>query len=325
VLRVLFTIYKALRLLLILAVVAALAAAGWLYFKYRSGERGIREPVKLDLPTAQASYAPTEDDPYYALYGKNPLETDAPTLAPTAKETVEPTARATEGSTATGAEMETIPPAATVAPTFGWAEVPEPTLPPIPKVDEVFAFAEQVTYEGATYTYNDDIVSLLFLGIDDPGKVTVRTEGFGKGNQTDVILLAAIDADKKKVTLLNISRDAMTNVNILSYNHKAIVGSRVMQVALSHAYGDGADLSCLLASDAVAGLVGGLPMTGYVSLNYGALGILNDAVGGVTVTLDEDMTISGKEYKSGDAVAIKGDMAADYIRNRSAGPSCFSS
>jgi LCP family protein required for cell wall assembly len=215
--------------------------------------------------------------------------------------------------------MATIPPVATVAPTFGPTKAPEPTLPPIPNVDEVFAFAERVTYGGATYAYNDDIVSLLFLGIDDPGKVTVRTEGFGKGNQTDVILLAAIDADKKKVTLLNISRDAMTNVNILSYDHKAIVGSRVMQVALSHAYGDGSDLSCLLAADAVAGLVGGLPMNGYVSLNYGALGILNDAVGGVTVTLDEDMTISGKEYKSGDAVAIKGDMAADYIRNRSAG------
>lgn len=108
----------------------------------------------------------------------------------------------------------------------------------------------------------------------------------------------------------------MTDVSILSYDHKTIVGTRVMQIALSRAYGDGADLACLLASDAVTDLLGGLPVNGYASLNYGVLGILNDAVGGVTVTLDEDMTISGKEYKSGDAVTLEGDMTADYIRSR---------
>ena len=46
----------------------------------------------LDLPTAAASYVPTEDDPYYALYGKNPLETDEPTPEPTLAPTLVPTA-----------------------------------------------------------------------------------------------------------------------------------------------------------------------------------------------------------------------------------------
>lgn len=302
---------------MILAVALSLAAAGWLYFKYRSGEKGLRLPVKLDLPTAAASYVPTEDDPYYALYGKNPLDTDAPTPSPSPEPTPAPTAMRENTPRPTEAEMETIPPESTVEPMPTPDAEPSPTA--IPRVDEAFAFAETVTYGGETYRYNDEVVSLLLLGIDEPGAVTVRAEGFGKGNQTDVILLAAIDAHKKKVTLLNVSRDTMSNVSILSYDHKAVVGSRVMQIALSHAYGDGADLSCLLAADAVAELLGGLPVNGYASLNYGALGILNDEVGGVTVTLDEGMTISGKEYNAGDSVTLAGDMVADYIRNRSVG------
>ncbi len=333
VLRALFILYRVLRVLLILAVVIAIAAAGWLYFKYRSGERGIRKPVpKIDLPTAAASYVPTEDDPYFALYGKSPLDTPAPTKTPditpepvptqimtpfptqTQAQAATPAAQSSAAPRPTEVEMETIPPAATIEPTP--SPTPEPTPTPLPAVDAAFTFAEEVTYGGETYRYNPNIVSILFLGIDEQGKVKVRTEGFGKGNQTDVILLAAIDADKKVVTLLNISRDTMTNVDILSYDHKTIVGRRVMQVALSHAYGDGADLSCALAADAVGELIGGLPINGYAALNYGALGILNDAVGGVSVTLDEDMTISGKEYKAGDVVSLKGDMTADYIRSR---------
>lgn len=323
--------------------IAALAAAGWVCFKYRSGEKGIKEPVKLDLPEATQSYAPTQDDPYFALYGKYPLETDDPTPEPTKAPTPvstqmtaktptpapswEPTPETstliTDGTAqeapqrTVAHEMETIPPEITHTPTP--TPTPRPTPTPIPSVDLAFTFAEEVTYAGDLYRYNDNVVSLLFMGIDDPDTVTVRTEGFGKGNQTDVILLVAIDADRKKVTLLHISRDTMTKVNILSYDHQTIVGNRVMQIALSHAYGDGADLSCLLATDAASALIGTLPINGYASLNYGALSILNDTVGGVTVTLDADMTISGVAYKSGDVVSLEGDMAADYIRNRSTG------
>ncbi len=186
----------------------------------------------------------------------------------------------------------------------------------IPNVDEKFSWAERVEFRGETYRYNDAYRHILLLGIDDPNPIIVRETGFGLGDQSDFVLLASINERTGELSLLSVNRDTMTTIKILSYDHQTIVGRRKMQLTLAHAYGDGADLSARLMADAVSTIFGGMPLNAYVSINYGAVPLLNDAVGGVTVTLDQKMTIGGKEYDKGRRLTLKGDMATDYVRAR---------
>ena len=56
-----------------------------------------------------------------------------------------------------------------------------------------------------------------------------------------------------------------------------------------HGYGDGMELSCERSVAAVSRLFYNLPISGYAAINMGAIPALNDAVGGVQVTVLDDV------------------------------------
>ena len=67
--------------------------------------------------------------------------------------------------------------------------------------------------------------------------------------------------------------------------------------------------------DAVSKLFYGIPINGYVAFNMETISQLNDAVGGVTVTVPEGENISDK-LKSGETVTLNGDDAVSFVRYR---------
>ena len=58
-------------------------------------------------------------------------------------------------------------------------------------------------------------------------------------------------------------------------------------LGLAYAYGNGKDTSCQYMVDAVSRLFYGIPVNGYAAFNMETIAALNDAVGGVTVTIPE--------------------------------------
>ena len=90
------------------------------------------------------------------------------------------------------------------------------------------------------------------------------------------------------MTLISVSRDTMCDITILEDDQHQ-QGVAHAQIALSYAYGDGLSVSCELCREAVSTLFHGLEIDGYGAFFLGGVGKLNDAMGGVTVAVPQDL------------------------------------
>lgn len=170
-----------------------------------------------------------------------------------------------------------------------------------------------VRYDGKIYEYNEDILTFLVMGIDKEGKVKENKDTVS-GGQADALFLAVANPDKKSIEIIAINRDTMTEIQMYGYNESN--QKVVAQIAAQHGFGDGMEKSCELTRDAVSKLFYDLPIHGYVSINMGAVAKLNDAIGGVCVTVLEDMTKVKKSWSEGTEVTLMGKDAYTYIRWR---------
>ena len=174
-----------------------------------------------------------------------------------------------------------------------------------------------VTYGGKQYKYNSTIRSYLFMGIDTDEPVQKKAKGI-EGNQADALFLLVEDADSGKLSVIAIHRNTMTDIRECDENGKDI-GNEIAQICLQHGYGDGERLSCQWQTEAVSNLFYGIPIKGYISLNMGGIGLLNDAVGGVEVEVLDDLTSKNAALVKGETVKLNGDQAYLYVRSRDTG------
>lgn len=169
-----------------------------------------------------------------------------------------------------------------------------------------------VRYNDKIYEYNDQILTFLIMGVDEFGTVQESTDGVS-GGQTDALILAVLDGEKKTIRLIAINRDTMTDVLMYGYGNG---GYTEAQIAVQHGFGDGMELSCELTRDAVSRLFYELPIHGYVSVNMGVIPQLNDAVGGVTVTIPEDVAGDFEGWQEGEEVTLFGIEAFYFVQQR---------
>ena len=83
-----------------------------------------------------------------------------------------------------------------------------------------------------------------------------------------------------------------------------------------HAYGDGTNNSCQNTVDAVSILLGGSVIDGYIALNMDGISIINDEVGGVTVTITSDFTAVDPTLIEGEKITLDGQQAMEFVRTR---------
>ena len=171
-----------------------------------------------------------------------------------------------------------------------------------------------VYYEGEKYRYNKNIMTFLFMGIDNDDSFEA-SEQMGRAGQSDCNFLAVMDTKKKTVKLIGISRDTMTDIAIYDENGEYM---RTVQehLAIQYAYGDGSKKSCELQVEAVSNLFYGLPIHGYCAINFDGITVLNDAVGGVDVTVLEDMTWIDQTLIKDREVRLMGKHAFYYVKAR---------
>ena len=170
-----------------------------------------------------------------------------------------------------------------------------------------------VTYKGQKYVYNENITSILCMGVDKDN-ISGGTETIGTAGQADMLMLAILDVESGNVNLWNISRDSMTDVDIYNVEGE-YVRTEELQACLAFAYGDGKYSSCENVVKSVSRLLYGVPIQSYAVIDLDAIRPLNDAVGGVEVTIHEG-DILPPRFKPGTTVLLQGDDVEAYVRSR---------
>lgn len=173
-----------------------------------------------------------------------------------------------------------------------------------------------IRYNGKIYAYNEDIMTFLVMGIDNDEEVKKAKDGVS-GGQADALFLAVMNPHDKSVSIIAINRNTMAAVDV--YDKDGIyLGQYDKQITLQHGYGDGMELSCERSVTAVSRLFYNLPISGYVAINMGAIPELNDAVGGVQVTVLDDVIYPeyDMDLHQGDEVTLTGHQAYWYVRGR---------
>ncbi len=189
-------------------------------------------------------------------------------------------------------------------------------VPTLPTISEEDLWQEgDIRYNGKIYRYNEDLLTFLFLGIDEDGPVKKKKTG-DRGGQSDTIFLMCINPHTEQIDLIGIPRDTMTDIDVYTAGGNYLDTVKA-QITLQHAYGDGAEVSCERTVSAVRKLFYNIPVHGYCSINTGAIALLNDAVGGVEVTIKEDFTTGTSTYRAGEKVLLKGQEAHSFVRYRS--------
>lgn len=173
----------------------------------------------------------------------------------------------------------------------------------------------EITWEGKTYKRNTYIKPILILGVDNAGSMHEKKK-YGYAGQCDAIILAAHDTARNTVKLLLIPRDTMTPV--MEKNRKTgVIQPYTDHLCLSYCFGDGMHESCENSRLAVQTLLMNLPITDYMAVDTSVMAVVNDAVGGVTVTIPtEGMETSDPAFVYGESVTLHGKQAERFVRFR---------
>lgn len=173
--------------------------------------------------------------------------------------------------------------------------------------------SKTVTIDGVEYFPRQDITVIMLLGIDERGPVT-KSESYNNTGECDMVALAVFDEVDKTYSVLTLNRDTMMDIPVIGIGGKQ-AGTIFGQLALSHTYGTGLEDSCENTKLAVSQFLSGLAIDYYVSMNMDAIAILNDAVGGVTVNVQDDFSQVDGSIPMGE-VTLNGEQALSYVHTR---------
>ena len=135
--------------------------------------------------------------------------------------------------------------------------------------------------------------------------------------QSDALFLLVVNNKTQQLQVISINRNTMTDIELCDEDG-IDMGPLKTQICLQHAFGDGKRLSCSKTVDAVSGLFQNIPISGYLAMNMGGIPQMNDAVGGVEVTVQQDISFpkAGVDLKKGKKVTLDGTQAYYYLHGR---------
>lgn len=177
------------------------------------------------------------------------------------------------------------------------------------QMSENFGLLPTREYNGQTYMRRPEVETILLMGVDRHMEEEVKS--YQNGGQADFLLFLALDHQNRTIHQLQIDRDTMTDVTVYSLLGD-VKRDRVLQICLAHGFGGTDEERCKNAVQAVEKLLGGIDVELYMSVKLDGIAALNQALGGITVTLPED-------YSNLDPVMVKGatlkltDKQAEYL------------
>lgn len=174
--------------------------------------------------------------------------------------------------------------------------------------------SKEIVWQGKTYKPKGNLETYLFAGIDDPGEVKEITEYDGSG-QCDVLIVLVRDRSTDECSYVTIDRNTITPVNSLE-NNGNYISTDEMQISLAHAMSLDHTTRAENTVEAVSTLLGGITIDSYAMVNMSAISVVNDMVGGVTVTIEDNFEGVDDTLKKGETITLKGEQAEHFVRGR---------
>ena len=174
---------------------------------------------------------------------------------------------------------------------------------------------KELYYNGVHYKRNTAIKSWLILGVDNKGSLQTDRDITEIG-LSDGIFLVAENTAKNRVHIIQIPRDTMTTITVTDDNSDP-VGSKIDHLTRAWMYGDNHEKSGKYSMEAVSGVMGGLKINGYMAGSIDIINELNEYIGGVEVTIEEDgMEKADPSFVKGSTVLLTGNLAEKFVRHR---------
>ena len=180
-------------------------------------------------------------------------------------------------------------------------------------VNENIGQRKRVEYEGKTYAERTNLTTLLVMGIDKD--TDAPTYGARQGGQADFLMLIVIDHNNKVISQLQIDRDTMTQVEVYGVLGNP-VGTQTLQICLAHGYGNSPEENCQNAVLATENLLEGIRIDYYMALNMDSMEVLNHVLGGVTVTLEDDLSSLDPQMTKGATLHLTDEQAEIFLHSR---------
>lgn len=171
-----------------------------------------------------------------------------------------------------------------------------------------------ITWKDKEYQYNSLITTVLYAGLDstDPLKAS---ETYSNKARADSISVVILDKKKKKMSILALNRDTMTEIRRYTRMGEDM-GTYVSHLGYAYSYGDGGEVSCEDLKEAVENLLG-ISIDEYAVTNQSSITSINDLVGGVTVTVpNDDLAAMYPELKKGAVVTLDDSNVKDFLQHR---------
>lgn len=189
-----------------------------------------------------------------------------------------------------------------------------------PGTDEVYGSLDGrfdsdivIEREGNTYHYREmEITNYLIIGVDDQD---MTAGGFQNSCQADFLVLMSVDRRNRQITPVMIDRDTIADVTTYGVFGNTS-GKRQMQICLAQAFRGKETTGSDNTVDAVTRLLCGAPIDYYIAIDIEGITLLNDAIGGVEVTLEDDFTALDPKMTRGTEVLLKGAQAEIFVRSR---------
>ncbi|MCD7847010.1 MAG: LCP family protein [Oscillospiraceae bacterium] len=168
-----------------------------------------------------------------------------------------------------------------------------------------------IEYNGVKYKLNRKIDTVLLVGVDKY-LASTDTETYINSEQADFIMLVVIDTENESYKVVHINRDTMTDVQVLGITG-VVAFTNYEQIALAHTYGNGQEDSAENTVDAVSQLFYDVDIDHYITVTMDAVAIINDSVGGITLTALDTIN---DDIVEGEEVTLLGENALAYVRTR---------
>lgn len=186
--------------------------------------------------------------------------------------------------------------------TFSTSQDPNPTQP-----------GKTIVRDGVEYFPRTDVTTVLLAGVDEPGHME-DSGSYNNDREADMVALLIFDETNKTVNVLMLNRDTMVTMPVLGLGGKP-AGTREGQLALAHTYGSGLEDSSENLCKTVSDYLYGVDIDHYLTMGMDAVALLNDAVGGVTVTVEDDFSAIDPSIPTGQ-VTLNGQQALKFVQTR---------
>ena len=177
--------------------------------------------------------------------------------------------------------------------------------------------SEYIDHQGEKVPVIRRMTTILLIGTDNFADTPDNVKKYGNYNYqfADFLSVLVFDHEKKTVTPFQINRDTVCEVPWLKPNGK-VGGYELAHINFAHTYGQGKEDSCENTVLAVRKLLYNAPVDHYLAFTMDAVPVVNDLVGGTTVTLEDDIPSLGEEYVKGATVTLRGSKALQFVRQR---------